>query len=374
MSTTVVSLCMTRAGTLWQGVDNGLGFTDLVERDIVTGATLRTVPTLLRLGNGAGSTRDLMELPSLDLLTINRGTGEMIAVSVVDGTIAQTYSLTVSVLDAAINNTGTRLVFFDGTDVRFWKLDEDVDGGTLFTTPLALRCCIWLADCSILGTTATYLGDGTIERYNFAGTLLQSYAYSPSPFAEGQYGIAASVSENRLWVIGDWDMGESAEQPGVLIYNLASGATEGPVIPLVGELTDVDIVSPIAQPYVAIMCDPFPPAPTSRIFSVRRERTFQIGYETNLNVTLDRLEIKMQVGEGTVADPDPTVLFALSKDGGRTFGNERQCSGGRMGEYTQRVYWNQWGQGRDLAGRLIVNTSTPWSILGAIADLRKGSS
>lgn len=367
-----VAACFKRDGGWWQATDNG-GVTNLVEFDS-TGAILRTVVMAVKIGNGVGCTSNLMELDGGDLLSIVRATGAVVRIAAADGTVAQTYGLTLTTLDGAVNSRGTRLVYIDSLDVKAWDLENDLDLGTLFTVTNQLRCLVWLADCTLIATAATYLGDGTIERYNLTGDLLHSYAYDPSLFDEGQYGIAASAAANRLWVIGDWDNGASSEQPGVLIFDLSSGAQLGPVVPLVGELSDKDVVSSIAQPVVPIMCDPFPPAPKTSTYPVRRLSRKKLLYEKNIMLFVSRLELKMQTGIGTVDIPDPQVMLRMSYDGGQTFGNILTCSGGKMGEYLQRVYWNRLGRGRDIVVEISTSDPVPWYFDEILVDVTEGTS
>lgn len=59
----------------------------------------------------------------------------------------------------------------------------------------------------------------------------------------------------------------------------------------------------------------------------------------------DSLQLLMDVGLGTATGQgfDPNILLRVSADGGRTFGNERQASIGKIGEFSRRVYWNRLG-------------------------------
>lgn len=45
--------------------------------------------------------------------------------------------------------------------------------------------------------------------------------------------------------------------------------------------------------------------------------------------------------------PDPILLLSVSKDGGQTFGNEREVSAGQLGAYRARAVFRRFGLGRD---------------------------
>ncbi len=81
----------------------------------------------------------------------------------------------------------------------------------------------------------------------------------------------------------------------------------------------------------------------------------------------DRLELLMDVGLGTNAGQgqDPQIMLRISRDGGRTWGNERIAGMGRMGEYRRRVYWNRLGSCRDLVVEVTVSDPVPVRIVDA---------
>ncbi len=60
----------------------------------------------------------------------------------------------------------------------------------------------------------------------------------------------------------------------------------------------------------------------------------------------NKLQLDMQVGVAA-AGTDPQVALRTSNDGGRTWGNERWASSGKVGEYRKRVEWRQLGRSRD---------------------------
>jgi len=77
---------------------------------------------------------------------------------------------------------------------------------------------------------------------------------------------------------------------------------------------------------------------------LRRSPTLQ---NENRLMIFNWFELLMQTGIGQDAapyGPPPTVMLRLSKDGGRTWGDERQASAGKLGAYQTSVYWPRVGQ------------------------------
>jgi len=59
---------------------------------------------------------------------------------------------------------------------------------------------------------------------------------------------------------------------------------------------------------------------------------------------LPSLQLSMEVGEGTIANPSPQVRMSLSRDGGKSYGYERNRDVGAVGEYGRRVQWRKNGR------------------------------
>mgnify|MGYP003625344182 FL=1 len=59
---------------------------------------------------------------------------------------------------------------------------------------------------------------------------------------------------------------------------------------------------------------------------------------------LPSLQLSMEVGEGTIANPSPQVRMSLSRDGGKSYGYERNRDVGAVGEYGRRVQWRRNGR------------------------------
>ncbi|HMF95096.1 MAG TPA: hypothetical protein VKE96_12410 [Vicinamibacterales bacterium] len=72
----------------------------------------------------------------------------------------------------------------------------------------------------------------------------------------------------------------------------------------------------------------------------------------------------LQSGQGS----DPLVMWRSSDDGGRTWGNERQGSAGRVGKYRTRLRFWRHGVPRDRVNELTATDPIPWRIIGAYVN------
>lgn len=65
---------------------------------------------------------------------------------------------------------------------------------------------------------------------------------------------------------------------------------------------------------------------------------------------IDQIELLVDIlnpVQAPAQGSDPAMMFRISKDGARTWGNERQCGIGRVGIYRKRCYWTQCGAPAD---------------------------
>jgi hypothetical protein len=84
-----------------------------------------------------------------------------------------------------------------------------------------------------------------------------------------------------------------------------------------------------------------------------------------LGVDAFQLDMETGVGLETGQGTDPQVMLRVSRDGGRTWGNERWRSCGKVGEYKKRVLWGKCGRGRDFTFWLAGTDPVKTAILGA---------
>lgn len=83
--------------------------------------------------------------------------------------------------------------------------------------------------------------------------------------------------------------------------------------------------------------------------------------DTSGYIHLLSLQVLMDVGIGLVSGQgvDPQVMMRLSRDGGKTWGNEHWMTAGAMGDYLTRVIWQRLGRFRDGLGVLEIVVSDP---------------
>ncbi len=94
------------------------------------------------------------------------------------------------------------------------------------------------------------------------------------------------------------------------------------------------------------------------------------GIQTRVRVNL--FAIDLQPGVGTRESPDPVVMVRASKDGGRTWGDERQLAAGKVGRYVKRLNAWQWGSGRQWVFEISCTDPVLWNVIGAYLDAEGG--
>lgn len=82
---------------------------------------------------------------------------------------------------------------------------------------------------------------------------------------------------------------------------------------------------------------------------MRRLRRFRGPWDRNRRVTCTYAELECDRGVGLAQGQgaNPLVALRYSRTGGKTWGDNRERSVGRIGEYDTRVRWDSLGQGRD---------------------------
>lgn len=81
----------------------------------------------------------------------------------------------------------------------------------------------------------------------------------------------------------------------------------------------------------------------------------------------NRLQIDIEAGVGLTSGHGdaPVALLDWSDDGGHTWGNKHQAFIGQIGEYANRLRWNQLGRSRDRVYRLLISDPVKRVIIGA---------
>lgn len=101
--------------------------------------------------------------------------------------------------------------------------------------------------------------------------------------------------------------------------------------------------------------------------AIRRLRRGPILIDQNRRLPIKKFEVLCEPGLGLQSGQgsDPQMLLRTSADGGKTWGNERQASTGRVGEYYKRVYWRRFGHPRMFVPEITVSDPIPWRVIDA---------
>lgn len=86
-----------------------------------------------------------------------------------------------------------------------------------------------------------------------------------------------------------------------------------------------------------------------------------------------QVDIEAGVGLPTGQGELPTMMLRYSDDGGHTWSNRREASMGRIGQYGARAKWNRLGRGRNRVFEISISDPVKRVVLGAYADVQKGS-
>lgn len=92
-------------------------------------------------------------------------------------------------------------------------------------------------------------------------------------------------------------------------------------------------------------------------------------------ISLSKLELLMETGVGaqTGQGADPIVTLRVSRDGGRTWGNEHPCKVGRAGEYWRRAIWRMLGMGRNFAFEFVGTDPVAWRLSALYVTVRRST-
>ena len=68
-------------------------------------------------------------------------------------------------------------------------------------------------------------------------------------------------------------------------------------------------------------------------------------FQSNMQpFTVPKIELTVESGVGNASEPDPQVRLEISRDGGKTWSEERARSMGKVGEYNRRAIWRRNGR------------------------------
>ena len=85
-------------------------------------------------------------------------------------------------------------------------------------------------------------------------------------------------------------------------------------------------------------------------------------------VAVHSLQVDFEVGVGLANNVVPHAMLQISRDNGRTWGNELWTSIGKIGEYLTRVIWRRLGTARDFVFKLRVTDPVKVVISGAALE------
>ena len=110
--------------------------------------------------------------------------------------------------------------------------------------------------------------------------------------------------------------------------------------------------------------------------AIRRMRRTAGIFDEYEKVTVRSLQFYFESGLGlqTGQGSDPTAMHRMSRDGGRTWGNERWVSTGAVGKYKTRAIFSRNGSARDRIDELTVSDPIPQRLTDAFVNVRSNKS
>lgn len=108
---------------------------------------------------------------------------------------------------------------------------------------------------------------------------------------------------------------------------------------------------------------------------LRRLRVPPILANEQNRMFIDRLQLHVEAGLGLTSGQgsNPQILMSMSRNGGRTYGNQRSRSSGVQGDYDARLIWMNCGAGRNPVPMFSSSDPVPTRWLDLLADVRPGS-
>lgn len=97
--------------------------------------------------------------------------------------------------------------------------------------------------------------------------------------------------------------------------------------------------------------------------------TSQTVADQNLDIlTIDKFRVDMEVGLGSVSVEEPQIGLRVSRDNGKTWGNEVFRDIGPIGTYRNMVDWTRLGSARNFVFQLRVTDPFPFTLISGIAN------
>ena len=222
-----------------------------------------------------------------------------------------------------------------------------------------------------------------IKRLDTSGTVIQTYSVG----GQTDWGtISLSPTGDEFWVANRADSAVSA--PMICKFDVATGTVlvtinqDDVSLPDTGGGMCSGGITCIGGYRAAVSVNPtqlngpaalayFEGQGLIATYPILRVRRFPHLSDERQRIFIQRLQIIAEVGIGS-ADTNPTVELRVSKDGGWTFGNWRDMSVGKLGQYLHRCYAVQLGMARDWVFE--IRTSDPFftAWLSAVLNLEEG--
>jgi len=101
---------------------------------------------------------------------------------------------------------------------------------------------------------------------------------------------------------------------------------------------------------------------------IRRLRRGPILINDMKRQSISRFELVLEPGIGLQSGQgsNPLAMGRFSMDGGKTWGNERLCGTGFIGQYNRKVYWNRHGSPYMYVPEVTFTDPIPWRIIDAL--------
>lgn len=276
------------------------------------------------------------------------------------GTASPAYPFVFALIPGAVIQTGTAATF----------AACDVGGTPMWLTKTALGACqvqMGNGTSSPPQRVSTHAVEYAIERYMTVDDAI-AFTYQQ---AGHTYYVLTFPTENATWVYdlltGMWHKR--------LFWNVATGEWEAYRAAFHMYAFGKHIVIDRASgAFYDLRTDVYTDAGGA---ALRRVRVSPHLSDENVRMFYSAFELLMDVGVGiSGTEPtvgvDPQVMLRISRDGGKTWGNELWTSAGKLGQYGTRVHWNRLGAARRAVFEVSMSAPVPFRITDAYLDVEAG--
>lgn len=218
------------------------------------------------------------------------------------------------------------------------------------------------------------LPNGIIKHYSAAGVELHSMAVTDDTAR-----LAVALNDPASFWFMQFTLSDSLrhfkniQSSDFAVLEDSLGTTFGDRI---GDSPYFEFGTPFSCPLLVLRAGNAPPSPAPPGTTVRRIRRLRQAphlHSENVEMIYHLFEVSVEQGRGltTGHGDDPVLMMQMSKDGGKTWGNERWASVGRLGKYKNRTRWRAPGMARDAVFRVVCSDPIFIAILNAFIDVTK---